>query len=208
MENLKQAVIEGDLEKTVVEVKKLLDDNVDAGVIMKDALIKAMDEVGVLFQEGEYYLPEMMVAARAMQGGMDVLQPLLIKSAHKPEGRVIMGTVSDDLHDIGKNLVIVSLKSAGLEVIDLGIDVSPEKFVEAVKEYKPDLVGISALLTTTMLNMEKTVAAIKEADPQIKVMVGGAPLTVEFAAEIGADFYGVDSTAGKDYAREVITQKK
>ena len=204
MEKLKQLIIDGNLPETVNQVNKLLEDGVDAETIMNDALVAAMDIVGDLFQKGEYYLPEMMVAARAMQGGLDVIQPILTESAHKSSGKVIIGTVNGDLHDIGKNLVIMSLKGAGLEVIDLGIDVSPEKFVEAVKEHNPDIVGLSALLTTTMLNMEKTVKAIKESGSSVKIMVGGAPLTREYATEIGADFYGVDSTAGKNYAREVI----
>ncbi len=204
MEKLKQLIIDGEMEETVAEVKKLLNEGADAEIIMNDALIAAMDIVGDLFQKGEYYLPEMMVASRAMQSGLDVIQPYLTESNHKAVGKVLMGTVSGDLHDIGKNLVIMSLKGAGLDVIDLGIDVTPDKFVEAVKEHNPDLVGLSALLTTTMLNMEKTVKAIKESGANVKIMVGGAPLTKAYAEEIGADFYGVDSTAGKNFAREVI----
>ncbi len=206
MEKLKQMVIEGNLEQTIIQVKKLLDDGVDVELIMKDALIAAMDEVGEYFQKGEFYMPEMMVAARAMQGGLDIIQPLLTESDYEPAGMIVMGTVSGDLHDIGKNLVIMSLKSAGYKVVDLGIDVAPEKFVEAIKKYTPDLVGLSALLTTTMLNMEKTVKTIREAEPQgkVKVMIGGAPVTQEYADEIGADFYGADANAGKIYAREVI----
>ncbi len=209
METLKQMVIEGNLDGSVKQVKKLLDEGMDAELIMKDALIAAMDEVGNLFQKGEYCLPEMMIAARAMQSGLDVIQHLLTQSASQPAGRIVMGTVSGDLHDIGKNLVIMSLKGAGYEVVDLGIDVAPEKFAQAIREYKPDLVGLSALLTTTMLSMEKTVKAIQEADSQgkVKIMIGGAPLTQKYADEIGADFYGVNATAGKDYAREVIEQK-
>ena len=207
MEKLKQMIIDGEMEETVEEVKRLLNDGVDAERVMNEALIAAMDVVGDLFQKGEFYLPEMMVASRAMQSGLDIIQPYLTESKHEAIGKVIMGTVNGDLHDIGKNLVIMSLKGAGLEVIDLGIDVEPAKFVEAIKEHNPDVVGLSALLTTTMLNMEKTVKAIKESAPSVKVMVGGAPLTKAFSDEIGADFYGVDSTAGKNFAREVAGAK-
>ena len=176
---------------------------------MKDAMIPAMDEVGALFQKGEFFVPEMLVAARAMQKGLEMIKPLLVKAGIKPIGKVVMGTVKGDLHDIGKNLVVMALEGAGFEVIDLGIDVSPAKFVDAIKQYKPQVVGMSALLTTTMLSMRDTVEAIKGAGlrGEIKIMIGGAPVRKEFADEIGADFYGPDATSGKNYAREAMDRK-
>ena len=176
---------------------------------MKDAMIPAMDEVGALFQKGEFFVPEMLVAARAMQKGLEMIKPLLVKAGIKPIGKVVMGTVKGDLHDIGKNLVVMALEGAGFEVIDLGIDVSPAKFVDAIKQYKPQVVGMSALLTTTMLSMRDTVEAIKGTGlrGEIKIMIGGAPVRKEFADEIGADFYGPDATSGKNYAREAMDRK-
>jgi len=144
-----------------------------------------------------------------MQKGLEVIKPLLVKSGVKPIGKVVIGTVKGDLNDIGKNLVVMSLEGAGFEVIDLGIDVSPAKFIDAIKQHKPQVVGMSALLTTTMLSMKDTIEAIKSAGlrDKVKIMIGGAPVRKEFAEEIGADFYGPDATSGKNYAREVVTQE-
>lgn len=209
MEELKKHVIKGASEEVTGRVKILLEQGVNAETIMHESLIPAMDEVGDLFQKGEFFLPEMIVAARAMQDGMAVIKPLLAEKEHKPEGSVVIGTVSGDLHDIGKNLVVMLLEGAGLEVIDLGIDVTAEKFVEAVKKYEPNVLGLSALLTTTMLKMKETVEAVEEAGlrSKVKIMIGGAPVTGEFADEIGADFHGADAGAGKNYACEVIKNK-
>ena len=204
MDQLREFVITGNDSETVERTKALLEEGIEAEVIMKQALIPAMDEVGDLFQKGEYFLPEMMVAARAMQQGLEVLRPRLVDEGIDPLGKVVMGTVKGDLHDIGKNMVIMALEGAGFEVIDLGIDVPPMKFVEAVNEHKPQVLGISALLTTTMAAMKDTVDAMKAAGLDVKIMIGGAPVSQEYADEIGADFYGVDSTSGKNYAREVV----
>lgn len=204
MERLKELVKTGRAPETVERVKVLLDEGNPPEAIMSQALIPAMDIVGNLFQQGEYFLPEMMVAARAMQQGVEVLRPQMVASGIEPIGKVVMGTVKGDLHDIGKNLVIMSLEGAGFEVIDLGIDVEAGKFVEAVKEHNPQVLGISALLSTTMTEMKDTVEAVKAAGLDVKIMIGGAPVNQQFCDEIGADFYGHDSVSGRDYAREIL----
>jgi len=188
-------------------VNQLLSEGKAPEVMMGEGLIPAMDIVGDLFQKGEYFVPEMLVAARAMQHGLEVLKPKLIDSGVEPIGKVVAGTVKGDLHDIGKNLVVMALEGAGFDIIDLGTDVSPEQFVEAIKEHNPQVIALSALLTTTMIAMKDTIEAIKEAGlkDKVKVMIGGAPIRQEFADEIGADFYGPDSTAGRNFARESVT---
>jgi len=207
MKELKELVKKGKAPETAEMVKKLIDEGKEPEAIMKQGLIPAMDEVGDLFQKGEYFVPEMLVAARAMQKGLEVLKPRLVESGIEPIGRVVLGTVKGDLHDIGKNLVAMALEGAGFEVIDLGTDVPPEKFVEAIKKHEPQVIGMSALLTTTMMAMKDTVEAIKKAGvrDQVKIMIGGAPVRQEFADEIGADYYGPDSTAGRNFARDVVT---
>jgi 5-methyltetrahydrofolate--homocysteine methyltransferase len=207
VERLREAIKNGKADDSARLVKELLDAGIQPDVIMKEAMISAMDEVGELFQKGEYYMPEMLVAARAMQKGLDVLKPILVQKGVQPIGKVVMGTVKGDLHDIGKNLVIMALEGAGFEVIDLGTDASPDKFVNAIKQHNPCVVGMSALLTTTMLAMRDTIEAIKSAGlrDKVKIMIGGAPIREEFCKEIGADFYGPDSTSGKNYARMVAT---
>ncbi|MCP4681863.1 MAG: cobalamin-binding protein [Desulfobacterales bacterium] len=207
MEQLREFVKAGKAKETVDRVQTLLDEGTAPDAIMGDALIPAMDEVGDLFQKGEYFVPEMLVAARAMQQGLEILKPIMVDSGIEPAGKVVVGTVKGDLHDIGKNLVAMALEGAGFEVIDLGTDVSPDQFVEAIKEHKPQVVALSALLTTTMMAMKDTIEAIKAAGlkDQVKIMIGGAPLRQEFADEIEADFYGPDSTAGRNFARESIT---
>ena len=205
MEDLKQAIRNGYTQTTVECVRRYLQEGSDPERILKRAMIPAMDEVGVLFQKGEYFLPEMLIAARAMKEGLKDLKPLLARQGAALAGRVVLGTVRGDLHDIGKNLVAMTLEGAGFEVIDLGIDVPPESFVEAVREHAPLAVGLSALLTTTMLTMKDTVRALEEAGLRegVKVLIGGAPVTPAFAEEIRADFYGEDPAAGKDYLNEL-----
>ena len=205
MEQLINLVINGKTVDTEIRVQELLNQGILASDIMHKALIPAMDKVGELFQNGEYYLPEMLMAARAMQQGLKVLKPIMAQGNAASAGKAVIGTVKGDLHDIGKNLVGISLEGAGFEVIDLGADVPIEKFVAAIREHKPKVVGLSALLTTTMLAMRDIIAALNQAGlrQDVKVMVGGAPITLKFAAEIGADFYGPDSTSAKDYARTV-----
>lgn len=207
MEQLKELVKSGKAKETAERVQVLLEQGYDPEKIMKEGLIPAMDEVGDLFQKGEYFVPEMLVAARAMKQGLEVLRPRLVQAGVKPLGKVVIGTVKGDLHDIGKNLVTMALEGAGFQVIDLGTDVAPHKFVEAIQQHQPQLVGMSALLTTTMLSMKDTIAAIQAAGlrDKVRIMIGGAPIRQEFAAEIGADFYGADPTAGRNYARDVVS---
>ncbi len=206
MDELRDYVKAGNADKVVERVKILLEKGTDPESMMKDAMIPAMDEVGELFQKGEYYMPEMLVAAMAMQEGMDVLKPILVEKGVEPLGTVVMGTVQGDLHDIGKNLVGMALEGAGFTVTDLGVDVPPAKFIEAIREHKPVLVGLSALLSSTMITMKETVAEILESDvgDNVKIMIGGAAVTDEFAKDIGADFYGAAPASAKDFARSLL----
>jgi 5-methyltetrahydrofolate--homocysteine methyltransferase len=206
MEKLKEFVIEGNVKGSVSRVQELLANGASAENIMRTALVPAMDEVGILFQKGEYYLPEMLVAAKAMQESLKLLKPLLAKGSSAYLGKAVIGTVKGDLHDIGKNMIGMSLEGAGFEVIDLGADVPVEAFVEAIRKNKPAVVGMSALLTTTMPVMRDVIDAVKSAGLRagVKIMIGGAPITQKYASEIEADFYGPDSTSAKDYARTII----
>ncbi len=174
--------------------------------ILKDGLIAAMGEVGRLFEENEYFVPEMLVSARAMQGGLALLKPHLAAGGATPAGKVVVGTVKGDLHDIGKNLVGMMLEGSGFEVIDLGTDVSPEKFVKAVTEHQPHAIAMSALLTTTMPSMSNTIKALQEAGvrEQVKVMIGGAPVTDGFARQIGADGYSPDASSAVRLAKTLF----
>jgi len=196
LENIKKSILDGDLENCQKSVQTAIDAKISADDILKNGLVPAMAEVGKLFEEGEYFVPEMLVAARAMQGGLDLIKPLLIAEDIKPVGRVVIGTVKGDLHDIGKNLVAMMMEGAGFEIIDLGTDVAPEKFVEAAKEKRANIVAMSALLTTTMLNMQTVIQALQDAGIRnsVKVMVGGAPVTEQFAKQIGADGYATDAS--------------
>ena len=209
MEELKQLVIDGKSDKAVALVVKLLGEGVAPDVIMEQALIPAMDVVGKLFQEGEYFLPELLVAARAMQKSVEVIKQRSPAGTVTKSGKAVVGTVKGDLHDIGKNLLAMALEGAGFEVVDLGSDVAAEQFVGAVREHKPDVVGMSALLSTTMYMMKDVIEAIDKAGLHsgVKIMVGGAPLNDEYAKKIGADFYGPDCVAGRDYARSVVAHK-
>jgi len=206
MEKLKAMVKNGKAKEAEAATRELLAKKVAPEKILQEALIPAMDEVGDLFQKGEYFVPEMLVAARAMKQAMSVLRPVFKEKGIQPLGKVVLGTVKGDLHDIGKNLVVMALEGAGFEVIDLGVDAGPEKFVDAVRAYQPIAIGMSALLTTTMMSMKDTVAALKSAGirDKVKVMIGGAPIRQEFAAEIGADFYGRDSVEARNFARLII----
>ena len=170
--------------------------------LLHKALIPAMGEVGRLFEEGEYFVPEMLIAARAMKAGLEILKPLLVDSGIEPVGRVAIGTVKGDLHDIGKNLVAMMMEGAGFEIMDLGTDVSPDKFVEAAQN-GADIIGLSALLTTTMPSMETTVKAIQDAGlrDSVKIIIGGAPVTAEYAKQIGADGYAPDASQAATLAK-------
>ncbi len=205
MEKIYQAVLEGELEATVEEIKVALQQGVSASDILQNGLIAAMDEVGRLFEQGDYYVPEMLIAAMAMKAGVQHLRPLLVESGVEPIGKVVIGTVKGDMHDIGKNLVIMMLEGAGFEILDLGIDVSPEQFVAALDE-KVKILGLSALLTTTMPKMEETIQAVHQAGwkEKVKIMVGGAPVTAEFATKIGADGYAADASQAVNLARRLL----
>jgi len=206
MNELRAYVKSGDADKVAERVKILLEQGADPGAMMTDGMIPAMDEVGDLFQKGEYYMPEMLMAAMAMQKGMDVLKPVLVEKGVEPLGSVVLGAVQGDLHDIGKNLVSMALEGAGFEVTDLGVDVSPAQFIEAIREHEPVAVGLSALLSSTMLTMKETVAEIRQSDvgEKAKIMIGGAAVTDEFAKNIGADFYGPVPASAKDFARSLL----
>jgi 5-methyltetrahydrofolate--homocysteine methyltransferase len=207
MVELKDLVINGDDKKAAVRVAKLLQEGKGPAEILNNALIPAMDDVGEKYQKGEFFLPELLIAGRAMQSGLAVLRPAMTEKGVAYIGKVVMGTVKGDLHDMGKVLVNIALEGAGFEVIDIGIDAPPEKFVEAIREHSPQVVGMSALLTTTAPAIKETIDAITKAGlrSKVKIMIGGAPLTWDYARQVGADFYGPDSTAGKDFARSVVT---
>ncbi len=194
MEALYESILEGERDDTLEYVQKALDEGIAPDVILNEGMIAAMKEVGQLFEEGEYFVPEMLIAARAMQGGLEILRPKLVAFGIEPVGKIILGTVKGDLHDIGKNLVGMMLEGAGFEVQDLGIDVASETFIEAITD-DVDIVGLSALLTTTMPQMEATIKAIDEAGlrSKVKIMVGGAPVTSDYAQKMGADGYANDA---------------
>ena len=200
------SILEGSQKVTVVKVQQALDAGINPGVILNDGMVAAMAEVGRLFEEGEYFVPEMLIAARAMQNGLAVLKPHLASANVKSQGKVIAGTVKGDLHDIGKNLVCMMLEGAAFEIVDLGSDVTPEKFVEAVRSTGADVICMSALLTTTMPNMKTTIEALKTAGlrDRVKVMVGGAPLTDQYAREIGADGYAADASRAVALAKSLM----
>lgn len=199
-------VINGEQKTVAAAVQAALNAGIDPATILNQAMIAAMGEVGRLFEQGEYYVPEMLVAARAMKSGLELLRPALTAANVQAIGKVVIGTVQGDLHDIGKNLVGMMLEGAGFEVIDLGVDVSPQKFVAAVKTHQPNLVGLSALLTTTMPMMKMTIDALVAAEVRgtTKVMIGGAPVTEQYANKIGADIFSPDASAAARRAKEAV----
>jgi 5-methyltetrahydrofolate--homocysteine methyltransferase len=196
-------VVEGDNASVQQHVQEALGSGVSASAILNEGLIPAMAEVGRLFEEGEYFVPEMLISARAMKGAMATLKPYLLQGEVKYAGKVVIGTVKGDLHDIGKNLVSLMLEGAGFQVTDLGSDVTAEKYIASVKETGSNIVAMSALLTTTMVNMKATITALEEAGlrDQVKVMIGGAPVTDSFAKQIGADGYAPDASRAVAVAR-------
>ena len=206
LEDIFVTVMEGDAAATPVNVQKALDEGLSATDILNDGMIAAMTEVGRLFEEGDYFVPEMLIAARAMQAGLGVLRPYLVAEDVKPVGVIAIGTVKGDLHDIGKNLVAMMVEGAGFEVKDLGTDVAPEAFIEAIRE-GASVVGLSALLTTTMPRIADTIAAINDAGlrDQVKIMVGGAPVTAEYAEQIGADGYAPDASQAARLASSFVS---
>lgn len=206
LSSIYQAIVEGDQVTARAAVQRALEEDLEAEMILKQAMMPAMQEVGRLFEEGEYFVPEMLVAARAMQTGLSLLKPKLVQADVAPAGKVVAGTVKGDLHDIGKNLVCMMLEGAAFEIIDLGTDVPPERFVEAVQTSGAQLLALSALLTTTMPNMKQTIEALQQAGlrQQVKVMVGGAPVTETFARQIGADGYAPDASRAVALAKSLM----
>ena len=201
---LADAVIKGDQSAAVQITKAALEEGTPAKSVLNDGLIAGMDVVGARFKKNEVYIPEVLIAARAMKMAMEILEPELVKAGVKPIGKCIIGTVQGDLHDIGKNLVAMMLKGAGFQVIDLGVDVSPDKFVDQVKAQAIQVVGMSALLTTTMPGMEKSIKALKDAGVSAKIMIGGAPVTQGYADKIGADGYAADAASAVDIAKTLV----
>lgn len=197
LDELYDNTIDGERDQVVALTTEGLELGMDPLVILFDALIPALEEVGRLFEEGTFFVPEMLVAAKAMQGAMDQLRPLLAKTDNKPTGTFVMGTVKGDIHDIGKNLCNIMLEGAGFNVIDLGVNVAEQTFVEAIKEHKPNAVGMSAFLTTTMPMFIPTISAIKEAGlrDDVFIFVGGAPVTQEYCDKVGADGYSPNASA-------------
>jgi len=208
IQEIYEAIIDGDMERVKDGVNAALSGGKAPGVILSEGMIAAMAEVGKRFEKGDFFVPEMLVSARAMKNGLEILRPMLAKSGVQAVGKVAIGTVKGDLHDIGKNLVAMMLEGAGFEINDLGVDVSPEKFVEVVKDNKPNIVALSALLTTTMQNMKATIEAIEAAGlrDQVKIMIGGAPVTQEYANQIGADGYSSDASRAVSVAKSLMVK--
>jgi corrinoid protein of di/trimethylamine methyltransferase len=211
-------ILQGLYDNTLIgnapEVKDLTNAGLESGLdpekMLYDALIPSLEEVGARFERGDFFVPEMLIAARAMQGALDILRPLLAETGAKPIGTFVMGTVKGDVHDIGKNLVNIMLEGAGFTVFDLGVNVAPEKFVEEVQKHEPDIVGFSAFLTTTMPMFKANINALQKAGlrDQVIVMVGGAPVTKEYADAVGADGYAADASTAVRMAKELIEQHR
>jgi methylmalonyl-CoA mutase cobalamin-binding domain/chain len=213
-----EEILKGLYDETLVgnapEVKDLVNKGLEEGLgcesMLYDALIPSLEEVGARFERGDYFVPEMLIAARAMQGALDILRPLLAETGAKPIGTYVMGTVKGDVHDIGKNLVNIMLEGAGFTVYDLGVNVAPETFVQQIQEHNPDVVGFSAFLTTTMPMFKANINALQKAGirDDVIVMVGGAPVTQEYADAVGADGYAADASTAVRLAKDLIEQKR
>jgi 5-methyltetrahydrofolate--homocysteine methyltransferase len=202
---ISSAVIDGKRDDVVAKVQEAIDEKVSPEKVLNEGLVAGMSVVGERFKKNEIYVPEVLIAARAMKGGMELIQPLLVETGVKPVGVVVIGTVKGDLHDIGKNLVGMMMQGGGFEVVDLGTDVSPEQFVAAAKEHKAHLIGMSALLTTTMPQMASVIEAFKTSGLDgVRCMVGGAPVTQSYADEIGADGYAPDAASAVDLAQRLV----
>ena len=204
LQALAEALIQGDRNTVVELTEKALEEGVSPKEILDGGLVAGMDVVGKRFKANEVYVPEVLIAARAMNGGMEVLEPKLVAAGVEPVATVVIGTVKGDLHDIGKNLVGMMLKGGGLKVVDVGTDVAPEKFVDACKGEGAELCAMSALLTTTMPQMSEIVKALGDAGVAVKTMIGGAPVTQSYAEEIGADGYAADAASAVDLARSLV----
>jgi 5-methyltetrahydrofolate--homocysteine methyltransferase len=208
-EKMADAVISGNQDTVVELTEKAVDEGVNPNEIIENGLINGMNVVGKRFKAGDMFVPEVLMSAKAMKAGMNIVKPLLVEGERSAAGKVLLGTVSGDLHDIGKNLVGMLMESGGLEIVNLGTDIDPGEFAEKVREHKPDVLGMSALLTTTMLAMRDTIEVLEEEGlrDDVKIMVGGAPVTQEFADEIGADGWAPDAASAKDLAFELLNEK-
>lgn len=206
LEQMQKDLYDGNTDEVKAATQKALDEGMSAQEILSGGLIAGMDEVGKDFKAGDLFIPEVLMSAKAMHAGLDVLRPLLAESGAPTLAKIVIGTVAGDLHDIGKNLVGMMLEGAGFDIVDLGTDVSPEKFVEAVRTADAKLLGMSSLLTTTMPSMKTTIEALTKAGlrDQVKVIVGGAPVTAGFAQDIGADAYAPDAASAVDTARDLV----
>ena len=208
-EALKEAIMGGDDKEVEAQVNQALGEGADAKEIMTNGLIGGMEVVGKRFKAGEMFLPEVLLSTEVMHKGLDIINPLLAKSGHKGLGTVVIGTVEGDIHDIGKRIVCLLLEGNGFEVIDLGVDVKADVFVQAIEEHKPNILGMSALLTTTMLNMGSTIDLLKEKGlrGRVKIIVGGAPISEQFAKSIGADGYVLESGSSVELVKKLLSSK-
>jgi len=208
-EKMADAVINGKQDLVDELTQKAVDDGTEPNEIINKGLINGMNIVGKRFKAGDMFVPEVLMSAKAMKAGMNIVKPLLLEGEMPSEGKVLLGTVSGDLHDIGKNLVGMMMESGGLEIVNLGTDIEPDEFAQQVREHEPDVLGMSALLTTTMLAMRDTIEILEEEGlrDSVKIMVGGAPVTKEFADEIGADGWAPDAASAKDLAFDLISEK-
>ncbi|MFN8455184.1 MAG: corrinoid protein [Anaerolineae bacterium] len=206
LDGLYQYTLDGDAAKVIELTNEGLELEIAPLTMVFDALIPSLEEVGRLFEVGDYFVPEMLISAKAMQGAMNILKPLIAKTGFQPIGTFVIGTVKGDIHDIGKNLVNIMLEGASFKVIDLGVNTPPEKFVAAIKEHRPQAVGMSAFLTTTMPMFKVTIEAIKEAGlrDQVKILVGGAPVNQEYAGRCGADGFATDASAAVRLTKELL----
>jgi 5-methyltetrahydrofolate--homocysteine methyltransferase len=206
LQEVRESVIEGSKSSALKFTQQALDENIPPTMILNEALIPAMGEIGKRFERKECFVPEMLLAARAMQAGVALLKPHMIEADKKPIGKIVLGTVKGDMHDVGKNLVGMMLEGAGFEIVDLGVDVPPDKFVQAVQQHHAQLLGLSALLTTTMPWMGKTITSLQQAGlrDQVKILVGGAPVTSEYARQIGADAYSADAASAVRVAKNLL----
>ena len=206
IKNVYDAVLAGEADAVKENIQISLDAGLDPNLILNEGMIGAMREVGQRFEAGDFFVPEMLISARAMQGGMALLKPHLQKGGVQSSGKVVIGTVKGDLHDIGKNLVALMLEGAGFEIKDLGTDVAAEDFIAAIKSEKPDILALSALLTTTMPSMKQTIEAVKEAGlrDQVKVIIGGAPVTEDYSRQIGADGFSPDASRAVGLAESLV----
>jgi 5-methyltetrahydrofolate--homocysteine methyltransferase len=204
LNELAEAVTRGDQNAAVTMTKSALAEGLEVKKILDDGLIGGMNIIADRWKRNEVYIPEVLIAARAMKSAVEVLEPELVRAGVEPIGKCLIGTVQGDLHDIGKNLVVMMLKGAGFEVVDIGVDASPEKFIQQAKSVKPQIVGMSALLTTTMPSMERTIKALKAAGIKAKFIIGGAPVTQGYADKIGADGYSPDAASAVDLVKRLV----